>query len=236
MTRNQIAYWELQESKRSNRAKERETNRSNVAREIETNRSNLAQEKQNRINSNRNYLMNVLNLQELHRNNVAVSDLRSAELKEQSRRNRVSEAQNQSNLSLQAYEANTRRIAQKEIQRANMSREYQNKLDYYQDVKQSDRSYLLSRRTVDETNRSNLAREQVQFQSLAEQQRSNLANENIRQYSNFTQRMSVQEQVRHNQAQERETARHNITTEAFNAIQTGVDAATKLLSTLNKVV
>lgn len=44
MTRNQLAYWELQEKMRSNRATERETNRSNVAKETETSRSNLAKE------------------------------------------------------------------------------------------------------------------------------------------------------------------------------------------------
>lgn len=46
MTANQIAYWNLQESKRSNLAKELEMNRSNVAKELETNRSNVAKEKE----------------------------------------------------------------------------------------------------------------------------------------------------------------------------------------------
>lgn len=66
MTRNELAYWELQETKRSNRAREIETNRANVAMETENNRSNLARERetnrsnqareiQNRIDSNRNY-------------------------------------------------------------------------------------------------------------------------------------------------------------------------------------
>lgn len=51
MTANQIAYWNLQETKRSNQVKEGisqgtldETKRSNVARETETNRSNVARE------------------------------------------------------------------------------------------------------------------------------------------------------------------------------------------------
>lgn len=44
MTRNQLAYWELMEKKRSNQATETETNRANVAKETETNRSNLAKE------------------------------------------------------------------------------------------------------------------------------------------------------------------------------------------------
>lgn len=44
MTQNQINYQSLQESKRSNLAKEAETNRSNLAREAETYRSNRATE------------------------------------------------------------------------------------------------------------------------------------------------------------------------------------------------
>lgn len=44
MTSNQIAYWNLQELKRSNVARESETNRSNLAREGETMRHNVTQE------------------------------------------------------------------------------------------------------------------------------------------------------------------------------------------------
>lgn len=44
MTSNQIAYWNLEELKRSNAAKEGETRRSNLAREAETSRHNVAQE------------------------------------------------------------------------------------------------------------------------------------------------------------------------------------------------
>lgn len=48
MTANQIAYQQLEETRRSNAAKEAETNRSNVAKEVETNRSNRAKEQQQR--------------------------------------------------------------------------------------------------------------------------------------------------------------------------------------------
>lgn len=44
MTQNQIAYWNMQEQKRANLAKESETERSNKAKERETFRSNVAQE------------------------------------------------------------------------------------------------------------------------------------------------------------------------------------------------
>lgn len=44
MTQNQIAYWNLQETKRSNQVREGETNRHNVVTESETNRANLRKE------------------------------------------------------------------------------------------------------------------------------------------------------------------------------------------------
>lgn len=44
MTANQIAYWNLQETKRSNQVRELETERSNRAKEFETQRSNMAKE------------------------------------------------------------------------------------------------------------------------------------------------------------------------------------------------
>lgn len=44
MTANQVAYWNLQETKRSHQADETERNRSNVAREAENYRTNYANE------------------------------------------------------------------------------------------------------------------------------------------------------------------------------------------------
>lgn len=44
MTANQIAYWNLQETQRSNRAKEQENERTHMATEKETARSNKAKE------------------------------------------------------------------------------------------------------------------------------------------------------------------------------------------------
>lgn len=50
MTANQIAYWNLQETRRSNAIKENETRRSNEAKEQETHRSNLMKESEARKN------------------------------------------------------------------------------------------------------------------------------------------------------------------------------------------
>lgn len=44
MTRNQIAYNEMMETRRTNRIKEAETERANMAREAENTRTNLANE------------------------------------------------------------------------------------------------------------------------------------------------------------------------------------------------
>lgn len=46
MTANQIAYWNLQETKRANAANEAEMNRANMVREAETERSNRAKERE----------------------------------------------------------------------------------------------------------------------------------------------------------------------------------------------
>ncbi len=45
MTANQLTYWNLQETIRSNKEREKETNRANLAKEGENFRSNTAQEK-----------------------------------------------------------------------------------------------------------------------------------------------------------------------------------------------
>lgn len=51
MTTNQIAFWNLKETERSNKAKEDEAHRSNIAKETETVRSNQAREQEtNRSN------------------------------------------------------------------------------------------------------------------------------------------------------------------------------------------
>lgn len=70
MTQNQIAYQNLLETTRSNKAREYETNRANVTKEQETNRSNLANEK---IQTDRNVETNRANVAretEEHRKNT----------------------------------------------------------------------------------------------------------------------------------------------------------------------
>lgn len=69
MTHNQINYWNLQETKRSNVANEKETNRHNVATETETNRHNVATER-----------IDLGKLSETQRHNLATEGLTGREL------------------------------------------------------------------------------------------------------------------------------------------------------------
>lgn len=80
MTQNQIRYWELQETKRSNSAKETETNRANVAREGETHRANVA----NETETNRS---NVAREKETNRHNLATEGIDLGKLEETKRHN-----------------------------------------------------------------------------------------------------------------------------------------------------
>lgn len=72
MTQNQIAYWSLQETKRSNQIREGETFRHNVATESETSRHNIAGE-------NELHRHNVVDERERHRMNSSTIELQSAQ-------------------------------------------------------------------------------------------------------------------------------------------------------------
>nr|AVX53789.1 putative ORF1 [Marmot picobirnavirus] len=71
MTQNQIAYWNLVETRRSNQAKERENTRSNTAKERENYRSNLAREQETATHNRIVEANDIRNLQENKRSNQA---------------------------------------------------------------------------------------------------------------------------------------------------------------------
>nr|AVX53646.1 putative ORF1 [Marmot picobirnavirus] len=91
MTNNQILYWTLQETKRSNKAKEREERRSNKAAERETARSHRANEAYNS-----GYLG------ELMRSHQASEGIDLSRLAEQQRSNQAQEALSAQDLSIKA--------------------------------------------------------------------------------------------------------------------------------------
>lgn len=87
MTNTQLQYWNLQELKRANKAKEAENYRSNFARENETNRHNVATEG-----------IDLSQLQESHRHNLASEaqeqrrlDISALQQQETARSNRAQE-------------------------------------------------------------------------------------------------------------------------------------------------
>lgn len=89
MTKNQIDYWNLQETRRSNRAVEAETSRHNVATEGETNRHNVATE-----------ALDLGKLNETTRHNQATEGLGWANLNEAARHNVAQEKLTGMNLNL----------------------------------------------------------------------------------------------------------------------------------------
>lgn len=98
MTQNQIAYWNYQETKRSNQAREGENKRHNINAETETNRHNLASEsidlsslyETNRANlakEKENTRANQARERETHRSNLVNEGLSRANLAELSTQN-----------------------------------------------------------------------------------------------------------------------------------------------------
>lgn len=136
MTTNQVAYWALRETQRSNLARETETNRSNlineaethranVARETETNRANLAQEglaaERNQISRdelNETRRANLARESETSRSNLARET-------EQHRTNRVHETlENRRN----KEQVRSNKAKEKETHRANKASENQTRI------------------------------------------------------------------------------------------------------------
>lgn len=149
MTQNQISYWNLQELKRSNAAREAETARSNRANEYEANRSNVARESETNRHNVATELISSLANQETQRSNIA----REAET---ARSNLANEAIKSTANAINYYSAS-------EQARTNKANEQLKLLNLGETIRSN-----LARET--ETNRSNLARE-------TETNRSNLAQE-----------------------------------------------------------
>lgn len=109
MTRNQIDYWSLQETKRHNSSTEGESQRHNVATEQETNRHNVVGEREtersNRAREgidlgklNESVRHNQATEKETNRHNVATEGIDLGKLQETSRHNRSTESLGYANL------------------------------------------------------------------------------------------------------------------------------------------
>lgn len=173
MTSNQIAYWSLEETKRSNKVNEKETQRANKAREGETNRHNLVTEA------------------ETNRHNLAIETLTSQANAEQARHNQATELIANFN----AQEAARSNLANEALKHesnmvgfANVSLGYANLAELTRHQQQVERNDLLKfninqdllDRQLEETNRHNAAMEQTSLLSALTGTRStNLAEESL---------------------------------------------------------
>lgn len=153
MTTNQINYWTLQESKRANQARERETNRANLANEE-------IKREQNRIAESYNvgFLSN-------QRSTIdETSRANQAKEKELNRHQLVTEAQTDTSNA---------------IQRQKLGIDQQNADTNRFNSRISAWNAATNANSLLETNRANLASEQIRQQTLEEQSRHNIQLESI---------------------------------------------------------
>lgn len=197
MTKNQIEYAKLLETSRANKANEELTKR----------------------RDDRAYEVNLGQLDESRRHNVATEAQARASLDETIRANQAREA-HEVNVLAETKRSNQAREA--ETQRSNLAREAETHRSNVAQEVELNRSHLANEA---ETRRSNLARE-------AETSRSNRANESIARENVDISRMSLAERVRAAQAAEKqnraaldETIRHNYESEANDRTRNYVNAA-----------
>lgn len=152
---------ELDESIRSNKARELETNRSNLAREIETQRSNLAQEKER-------YRSNVASEQETARSHRATENLRSREiglgysqLAETSRSNRAREQEQYRSNTARELETNRSNLIYEDLQRTRNRQENAHNLRSDANTAQAN---IIRQKQLAETTRANQASEKLKDQ------------------------------------------------------------------------
>lgn len=226
MTRNQIEYWRLQETERSNRVNEQhnrnvlaynyqvlaETRRSNLAREAETRRSNIAREKQNLLDSNRNFELQKRSQEETQRHNRAVEQLNAQAQLETTRSNKAREQlQAQAN----AIQASSMTLKSNELNETVRRNKANEQLEMSRQVEQrrSDKqNELLNQLRLGEIRRSNLATE-------AEKRRSNMATERINFGNLEVRRSELSERTRSNLANERIQIQHYTVSDTANLLR-----------------
>lgn len=199
MTQNQIAYWNLKETERANRAREKENYRANVANEKIRSRSNDITYQLGDRNATETVRANLAKELENNRTNMSNEDIRRANNAIQLLENMVHQ-----------YDAETKR-GQLAYSYANLA-----------EIARSNRANEgLRGSELLEANRANLAREQENY-------RSNLAKENATRFANAASAgtnitsntladLRNQETQRHNVAVESETKRSNLVNQQFEA-------------------
>lgn len=192
MTNLQLTYWRDQEQQRANLAREAETERSNKANEAENYRSNTAREYETNRHNVQTEILGTKQYNELVRHNSAVEQ-------EQRRTNLANESINQSKVGL-GY--------------AQLSYNY-DQLGY---------NYA----NLSELQNHNRATENISYSQMMETNRSNLANEQIKQTQNTNQFVN-------NSTINSETARHNKAVEANQVYSTKMSLLGNLSNIIGRV-
>lgn len=156
MTQNQIAYWSLQETKRSNKAQEAETNRHNKAGEAELGRHNLVTEAETERHNRATELLTSQANAELARHNAATELLGQQQLAETVRSNQARE-------NLQMYSNETARMQ--------VGLGYAQLAETVEHDRNTEKLNLLS---INETMRANEAREDETYRHNIEQENVSL--------------------------------------------------------------
>lgn len=241
MTRNQIEYWKLQETQRSNLEYERqgreqlaETKRSNLARETETNRSNLARETEtHRANLMHEYQVDLQRRQDAYftlRNQIETNRSNLAQEKIAKQRNDEQHRTNVANENIRLIQALTNQ-RQAELQQQQI---YVQRNEQYTRQAIANATNRLGYAQLAETSYANRQSENLRQQQIAESIRSNMANEYIRTFANQTSAKNLNEVVRHNQATEAETKRNNLASNAIKAYEVSMKSLSDILR-LNKL-
>lgn len=195
MTSNQIAYWNLQESKRHNVMSENETQRHNVVTENETGRHNWVTEQISISNLNESVRHNKATEYETNRHNVATEQLGSRTQTEVERHNRVTEAQGDRDL-------NIREGTLAESVRHNKVNEAYN-LSNLQETTRHNVS------TEKENVRHNTSTESLTGRQLTENERHNLRQEALAKSQLKNEIKKTNETIRHNKVSEGISAESN---------------------------
>lgn len=181
MTQNQIEYWRLQESHRSNRANEVETNRHNIATESETNRNNSLV-----------HALGRAQLAETNRSNIAKETQNAINQMEVARHNRAMEQQQDRQLLINQQDADTRRYSA-------LASATNGAISNLNDSVRNMQNYDLGIKNLAETIRSHKQNETLGLAQLSESQLHNRVTESETSRHNTA---TEQETHRHNVADE----------------------------------
>lgn len=219
MTTNQISFWTLKETERANRARESENRRTNLANETIKSRSNDI-----------NFALGTRN-----------ADISEGQLREATRANLEKERENrQSHRTSEGLQHAANLLTARKISVDLMNADT-NRMNAFTNAQNA----ATNAGMLAETNRTNLASEQLKSDALEETKRSNIANENIKRFSNATnaaqgfqdvttRSMSQAEQARHNVAVELETKRNNLYDQALEAARLQNDITNNSARTVNE--